>query len=440
MSGILPAEETAVSIVTKLQKNGFESYFAGGCVRDKLMNRNPEDFDIATQATPEEIAKLFSNTIPVGSSFGVMVVVKKGIQYEVATFRNEHGYSDGRHPDIVQFTTPEEDASRRDFTINGMFFNPLENKIIDYVNGQEDIKNKIIRAIGDPDKRFTEDRLRLMRAIRFAVRLNFSIEKNTWNAIKANAEHINTISPERIREETTKILMGPRAGIAVKLLQKAGLLKMILPEAEAMIGVEQPVEYHPEGDVFEHTCLLLDGMHEPDEILAWAAFLHDIGKPVTYRRAKDRIRFNNHNRAGSIMAEKICRRLRFSNESTDAICNCIDNHMNFMHVRNMRPSTLKRLIRRPTFFNELELHRLDCESSHGDISNWEFLKEKSSLYKEEEIRPDPLINGHDLIKAGYKPGRLFKEILNEVESLQLEDRITDKEQAIKWVLENYKRG
>ncbi len=426
-------EETAVSIVKKLRKEGFKSYFAGGCVRDKLMNLKSTDYDIATEATPDDVSSIFKKTIPVGVDFGVVVVVYNKKMYEVATFRNDSSYSDGRHPDSVEFTNDEEDAKRRDFTINGMFYDPLTDTIIDYVDGKKDIKKKIIRAIGSPLKRFSEDALRMIRAVRFAVRFDFKIEEETLSAIKTHAGSIKKISPERIREEMTKILVGKNSGNALKLLYKTGLLQEILPEVVAMYGVEQPKEFHPEGDVFEHTVIMLNEIKNNNEILAWSVLLHDVGKPKTFFRASDRIRFNNHNRVGARIAEKICKRLKFSNNATDAIYKCVDNHMNFMNVQKMRVSTLKKMMRYPTFKDELELHRLDCFASHGDLSNWKFLKEKLSTFKEDEISPKLFISGKDLIKSGYKPGPIFNKILNEVEVLQLENKINNKEQALEYV-------
>jgi poly(A) polymerase len=433
-----PLEETATQIVRKLRNLNYETYFAGGCVRDKIMNREPKDFDIATSATPREISALFPHTIPVGIAFGVVVVVEKGLQYEVATFRDDEGYSDGRHPDKIRFASALEDAKRRDFTLNGMFYDPIDDKIIDYVEGQNDIAQKKIRCIGDPETRFGEDHLRMLRAIRFAARFEFSIDENTFNAIKRNTNKILEVSSERIGAEITKMITSKGSGNAVRLMRKSGLLQEVLPEVDALAGVMQPEKFHPEGDVFEHTCILLDLLESPDVTLAWSALLHDIGKPATFYEAKDRIRFHNHARVGSLLAEKIGERLHFSNELIQNIKECVDNHMNFMNVLQMRPSTLKRLLRRPTFADELELHRLDCAASHGDLSNWNFLKEQISTLKEEEIKPEPLIRGEDLIKAGFMPGPIFKKILTEVENLQLENSISTPEEAVSWVINNYK--
>jgi poly(A) polymerase len=433
-------EETAVSIVKKLRDHGYESYFAGGCVRDKYMNIEPKDYDIATRAEPHEVAAIFTHTLSVGAHFGVMIVLKGQTQYEVATFRSDHGYSDGRHPDEVRFTTAEEDARRRDFTLNGMLYDPLSGKLVDFVHGCEDIHARIIRAIGDPDTRFSEDYLRMVRAVRFSARFGFSIEPRTLAAITLHASSIVKVSPERIHDELTKILTGPRAGTALRLLHECGLLVHLLKEVADMVGVKQPEAFHPEGSVFNHVCLMLDMLESPSEVLAWSVLLHDVGKPATFYEAKDRIRFHNHNRVGALISVSIAKRLRFSNDLADAVEACVDNHMNFMNVVKMRPSTLKRLLRRPTFIDELELHRLDCLASHGDISNWEFLKEKTLTLKAEEIRPVPLINGKDLIALGYKPGPLFKKILHDVESLQLEDAFSDKQAALEWVQNNFERG
>lgn len=439
MSSGFSSQEEAASIVRNLRLHGYESYFAGGCVRDRVMNRQPKDYDIATSATPQEIAALFPNTIGVGASFGVMIVLGQSGQYEVATFRTDMGYSDGRHPDAVRFSSAREDAQRRDFTLNGMFYDPLEDRVIDHVGGCADIEGKTIRAIGDPLHRFKEDRLRMLRAVRFAARFGFGIETETYKAIVLQASAIHCVSAERIRDEMTKILIGPRAGWALRCLLETGLLREILPEIAALSGVRQPQQFHPEGDVFEHTCVLLDRMVEPTNVLAWAGLLHDVGKPATYHEAPDRIRFHNHHLVGAKMADEICLRLKFSNEERAQIVACVENHMAFMNVQVMRPSTLKRLLRRPTFNDELELHRLDCLASHGDISNFVFLEKALEGFAEEEIRPPRLITGKDLIEAGYNPGPRFKEILEEVETLQLENKLHNHDEAMKWVLENYQQ-
>ncbi len=368
-----------------------------------------------------------------------MIVLGQAGQYEVATFRTDVGYSDGRHPDAVRFSSAREDARRRDFTLNGMFYDPVEDKVIDYVGGCADIERKTIRAIGDPLHRFEEDRLRMLRAVRFAARFGFDIEEKTYNALVSQASEIHCVSAERIRDEMTKILVGPRAGWAVRCLRETGLLREILPEIAALYGVRQPEQFHPEGDVFEHTCILLDRMVQPTNVLAWAGLLHDVGKPATYHEAPDRIRFHNHPLVGARMADEICLRLKFSNEERGQIVACVENHMAFMNVQVMRPSTLKRLLRRPTFNDELELHRLDCLASHGDISNVDFLRKALENFRDEEIRPPRLITGNDLIKAGFKPGPRFKEILEEVETLQLENKLHDHDKAMEWVLENHQK-
>jgi len=430
----------AVAIVKKLCDKGFSALFAGGYVRDRIMtgdNTVIGDIDIATNAKPQTIARLFSHTIGVGEQFGVMVVVEDGIPFEVATFRADIGISDGRHPDTVVFTDAQEDALRRDFTINGMFYDPVAEKIIDYVDGRSDIDKRIIRSIGDPYQRFKEDYLRMLRAIRFAARFDFTIDPDTWNALCENAEKIQQISPERIFAEIDKMLCQANPGKALELLMKSGLLREVLPEVAALEGVKQPPEFHPEGDVFRHTKICLDMMPpQPTPVLAWSALLHDIGKPSTIVFA-DRIRFNNHDRVGALLASSVLRRLKASNALIDSVCACIDNHMNFMNVMRMRLSTLKKFLSRPTIYDELELHRADCQASHGDIQNYYFVKEKLSLMASEVIKPPPLIGGRDLIELGFIPGPLFGEILEYVYDLQLEEKVTTKDQAINAVKEHF---
>lgn len=433
----------AVSIVKKLCSRGFQAFFAGGFVRDLLMKGEEAaagDIDIATNAKPETIAKLFSHTIGVGEQFGVMVVLEDGIPFEVATFRADIGITDGRHPESVVFTDAKEDALRRDFTINGMFYDPLEEKVIDYVGGRADIDKRVIKSIGDPELRFSEDYLRMLRAVRFAARFGFEIDKSTWDALCRNAEKIRRISPERIFAEIDKMLCQANPGKSMQLLSDSGLLQEVLPEVAALAGVEQPPEFHPEGDVFIHTRICLEYLpQKPSSVLAWSALLHDVGKPSTMV-ISDRIRFNNHDRAGSQIACSVLKRLKASNALTDAVCACIDNHMNFMNVTKMRLSTLKKFLSRPTIEDELELHRADCLASHGDISNYYFVKEKLSEMALETIKPHPLLGGRDLIELGLKPGPLFGGILEYVYDLQLEEKVTTREQAITAVRARYLTG
>ena len=424
----------ARSIAKTLKDKGFTAYFAGGCVRDHLMGRRPQDFDIATTAKPEEVEKIFRRTIPVGKQFGVMIVVEEEIPFEVATFRCEGGYQDGRHPTQVSFTQPEEDAKRRDFTVNGMFYDPSLEKVIDFVGGMKDLPKKVIRAIGDPEARFEEDKLRLLRAIRFASTLGFEIETKTWEALRKNASKIHEVSPERIREELVKIFTRSGAARGFMLLSESGLMKEILPEVEAMRGVKQPENFHPEGDVFEHTRLLLEHLHPPvSAILAFSALFHDIGKPKTSAIRKGRLTFYEHSEEGAKIACEIMRRLRFSNEEIDGVSECVANHMKFMDVQKMRAGKLKQFISRPYFNEEMELHRVDCTASHGMLDNLTFLQGKLKEYEHEELKPKPLVNGNDLIELGMKPGRAMKPILEELYELQLEGTHKTREEALTWL-------
>ncbi len=424
----------ALAIAATLRKNGFVAYFAGGCVRDYLMGQAPQDFDIATTATPEEVERLFPKTVPVGKQFGVMLVVDSDIPFEVATFRCEGGYQDGRHPTHVAFTRPEEDAKRRDFTVNGLFYDPFASKVIDFVNGVDDIPKKIIRAIGNAEVRFHEDKLRLLRAIRFASTLGFEIEEKTWEAVKKHAPEIHAVSPERVREELVKIFTRAGAARGFVLLSESGLMKEILPEIEAMKGVAQPENFHPEGDVYEHTRLLLENLHPPvSTMLAFSALLHDVGKPKTSAIRKGRLTFYEHSEEGAKIAELMMKRLRFSNEEISGVCECISNHMKFMDVKKMRAGKLKQFISRPYFNEEMELHRIDCLASHGMLDNYGFLQEKLKEYEHEELKPKPLVNGNDLIAMGMSPGPAMKPILEELYELQLEGAHKTRDEALAWL-------
>ena len=423
----------AVQIAAKLKDKGHIAYFAGGCVRDHLMSKQPEDFDIATDASPDAVEKLFKKTVPVGKQFGVMLVVEKQIQFEVATFRTESGYLDGRHPTEVRFSAPEDDAMRRDFTVNGLFYDPFEKKIIDFVDGQKDIEKKVIRAIGDPKKRFEEDKLRLLRAVRFASSLDFEVETKTWEAVREYASTVSQVSMERIRDEVSKILTRPGAGRGLELLSSSGLLKEILPEVEAMKGVQQPPEFHPEGDVFVHTRMLLEKLENPTLVLALAALFHDVGKPPTFAVRKDRITFYEHAPLGAKMTENILKRLRFPNSVIEDVSVCVANHMKFADVQKMRSGKLKRFVTRDTFVEEMELHRIDCLSCHGILDNYVFLKDKIQEYQKEDLKPKPLLNGNDLITLGMKPGPAMKPFLEEVYELQLEGQFKGREEALDWV-------
>ena len=459
--------EFANSIVSALRERGHQAYLVGGCVRDLLLGREPADYDVATDARPDDVMRIFPETYAVGAQFGVVLVPapeRSNISVipsadetshseassesrnlllgrapkstvEVATFRCDAGYSDGRHPDEVRFTNdPREDVQRRDFTINGLLLDPIENKVLDYVGGQDDLKSKIIRAIGDPAVRFAEDKLRMLRAVRFAARFEYTIEPATFASIQRLATQINQVSRERVSDELTRMLTEGHARRAFELLDETGLLREVLPEIDAMKEIEQPPEFHPEGDVFVHTLLMLEKLPQPCRAaLAWGVLLHDVGKPPTFRRAPDRIRFDEHARVGTKMTEAICRRLRFSNDETKQIVALVENHMRFGDAERMNPSTFKKFIRLPHFEQHLELHRLDCESSHRNLRLYNFTREKMNSLPPEEVRPKPLVTGEDLIAAGYTPGPQFKEILAAVEDAQLDGKLQSKPEAMQLV-------
>jgi poly(A) polymerase len=434
----------AIDIIRTLRERQHQAYLVGGCVRDLLLGREPADYDVATDATPEEVMRIFPQTYAVGAQFGVVLVPYKNERgsgsVEVATFRSDGAYSDGRHPDEVRFSkTPAEDAQRRDFTINGMLLDPLNgNQVLDYVGGRDDLRAGVVRTIGDPNRRFAEDKLRMLRAVRFAARFGYAIAPETFAAVRQHAAEIHQVSRERVRDELTKMLTEGNARRAFELLDESGLLHEVLPEIEATKGVEQPPQFHPEGDVWTHTLILLEGL-EPNSspTLAWGALLHDIGKPPTFRRAPDRIRFDNHADIGSKMAEAICQRLRMSNDETEQIVAIVANHMKFPEMPKMRESTLKRFLRQPKFDEHLAMHRLDCLASHGDLALYDFAKEKLANTPPEQIRPQPLLTGHDLIAAGYSAGPRFKQMLSEVEDAQLEGRLGTKQEAMELVLQRF---
>jgi poly(A) polymerase len=447
-------KDFAISIVQTLRQRGFQAYLVGGCVRDLVLGREPKDYDVATDALPGQVMSIFPQTYAVGAQFGVVLVPapeenatkdaapghsSKSRTIEVATFRSDIGYSDGRHPDGVQFSRdPRQDVARRDFTINGMLLDPLSGpapgKVLDYVGGRADLKAKVVRTIGEPEHRFGEDKLRMLRAVRFAARFEYSIDPATFAAMKKLANQLDVVSRERVRDELTRMLTEGHGRRAFLLLDESGLLQYVLPEISAMKGVEQPPEFHPEGDVFVHTLLLLENLPQPCPMtLAWAALLHDVGKPPTFRRAPDRIRFDDHVQVGVKMAEEICRRLRFSSDETQQILALVDNHMRFGHVHRMKQSTLKRFLRMPSFDEHLALHRADALASHGDLSTYEFLQEKRSEIPEEAMKPAPLVTGDDLIAAGHIPGPRFREILSAVEDAQLEGRVSSREEALTFV-------
>lgn len=430
----------AISIARRLQQAGHAAYFAGGCVRDELLGLDPHDYDIATSATPAEVQKIFPKTLAVGAHFGVILVMEHGHAFEVATFRSDHEYLDGRRPEAVTFSTPEEDAERRDFTINGMFHDPVADEIIDFVGGQADLKARVLRAIGDPVARFQEDKLRLLRAVRFAARFDCEIDPATWEAVRAHAADIHAVSAERVRGELVKTLVHPNRLRGFDLLDQSGLLGEILPEIEALKGCEQPPQFHPEGDVFVHTRRMIELLPPgASATLALSVLFHDIGKPPTFRyhAHEDRIRFNGHDRVGAEMTERVMERLRFSRAETGRVVEAVRQHMVFKDVRNMRTAKLKRFMAREGFEDELELHRVDCLSSHGALDNYDFLKAKAEEFASEPLIPPPLVTGRDLIALGWKPGPHFGPVLEAAQTAQLEGTITTPEDALEWVKQNH---
>jgi poly(A) polymerase len=438
----------ANSICDTLRRSGYQALLVGGCVRDLLLGHEPADYDVTTDATPEQVMALFPESIAVGAQFGVILIPRDGLKFEVATFRSDVSYSDGRHPDRVVYSkNPQEDVQRRDFTINGLLMRHDTGEVLDFVSGQADLKAKVIRAIGEPDRRFTEDKLRMMRTVRFAARFGFEIEAATFRALRRHVGEIHQVSPERLREELTKLLTEGAARRAFELLDEACLLQQVLPEIGAMKGVQQPPQYHPEGDVWIHTRMMLEGLPAGTApTLAWGLLLHDVGKPPTFQSAAetgDRIRFNNHVEVGVRMAEAICRRLRFSNEDTEQILALVDNHMKFGAVEEMRVSTLKKFVRLPHFEEHLALHRLDCLSSHRHLESYDFVRRFLEVTPPEQVRPERLLTGDDLQAMGFRPGPLFAQILRALEDVQLEGQIRTREQAEEYVLNNFgskKRG
>jgi len=399
------------------------------------MGVDPHDYDIATDARPEQVQALFPRTVAVGAHFGVIVVVQDGTEFQVASFRADGIYIDGRRPESVTFSSPEQDAERRDFTVNGMFFDPLRGEIIDYVGGRRDLDERVLRAIGDPASRIREDRLRMLRAVRFATVLGFEIESETWRAVCENSDSIHDVSAERIREELVKILLHPQRVRGFDLLDRSGLLREVLPEVESLKGCEQPPQFHPEGDVFVHTRIMLGLLPEQVSLpLVFSVLLHDIGKPPTYAvDPTGRIRFNGHDRIGATMAERLMERLRFPRAEIDATVEAVGQHMVFKDVKEMRVAKLKRFMARPHFEDELELHRVDCTSSHGALDNYDFLRAKREEFANEPLIPEPLLTGRDLIALGMKPGPQFSKILEAVQSRQLEGTLTSHDDAMAWV-------
>jgi poly(A) polymerase len=424
------SKDLARFIVERLRAASHAAYFVGGCVRDLLLGREPKDFDVATSAEPDQLLRLFPRADRVGAHFGVVLVHHDGAHVEVATFRSDLEYLDGRHPEGVRFETdPREDAVRRDFTINALLLDPISGEILDFVHGREDLAAGIVRAIGDPERRFREDHLRLLRAVRFAARFGFRIEPQTFSSIRHLAPLIHDVSAERIRDEIARILTEGGARRGFELLDTTGLLHEVLPEIEAMKGVEQPPEYHPEGDVWVHTLIMLEGLREPSLELALGVLLHDVGKPVTFRIA-ERIRFDGHVERGIEIAHGLLTRLRFPNAVVEQAEALIANHMKFADAPRMRESTLKRFLRMPEFEEHMELHRLDCLSSHGSLDNYDFVRRRQTEVPPEQLKPPPLLTGRDLIAAGYKPGPMFGVVLREIEDAQLEGRIATRDEAL----------
>jgi poly(A) polymerase len=411
-------------------------------VRDLLLGREPTDYDVTTDAAPHQVMGLFSEHVAVGAQFGVILIPREELKVEVATFRSDIGYSDGRHPDCVAFSkTAEEDVQRRDFTINGLLMRHDTGEVLDYVGGQADLRARVIRAIGEADRRFAEDKLRMLRAVRFAARFGFEIEPATLRAIRRHMEEIRQVSPERLRDELTKMLTEGAARRAFELLDVTGLLQQVLPEIGAMKGVEQPPQYHPEGDVWIHTRLMLEGLPAGvSSTLAWGVLLHDVGKPPTFKSASetgDRIRFDGHVDVGVRMTEEICHRLRFSNEDTEQILALVENHMRFKDVESMRASTLKRFVRLPHFDEHLALHRLDCLSSHGNLDSYDLVRRFIAETPPEQVRPERLITGDDLQAMGFRPGPVFSQILGSLEDAQLEGQVKTREEAAQFVLKQF---
>ncbi|HEU5412060.1 MAG TPA: CCA tRNA nucleotidyltransferase [Candidatus Acidoferrales bacterium] len=439
----MKARELAESICARLRQAGYQALFNGGCVRDLILGREPADYDVSTDATPERVQQLFPDSLAVGAQFGVIVVVENSAQVEVATFRSDIGSADGRHPERVEFSSsPEQDVRRRDFTVNGLLMDPRDGRILDYVGGQSDIKARIIRAIGDPELRFEEDKLRMARAVRFAARLSYAIEPRTFGAIRKLAPKISQVSQERLRDELTKMLTEGAARRAFELLDETGLLRELLPEVAKMKGVPQPPQFHPEGDVWTHTLLMIEKLPAGvPRTLAWGVLLHDVGKPPTFRPPSgpnDRIRFDEHVEIGVRMAEEICRRFRFSNDDAEQIAALVANHMRFKDVPQMRDSTLKRFARLPRFEEHLELHRVDCLSSHGNLSSYDFIQSFLAKTPPQEVRPPRLLTGDDLKQMGFQPGPKFKEILAFVEDAQLEGKIANSDDARRLVQREFR--
>ena len=434
--------QLANSVCETLLRHGHQALLVGGCVRDLLLKREPADYDVATDATPEQVMQLFPESVGVGAQFGVVLVQRGECKVEVATFRTDVGYTDGRHPDqVVYARTAAEDVSRRDFTINGLLMRHDTGEVLDFVSGQADLQAHVIRAIGDPARRFTEDKLRMLRGVRFAARFAYQIEPETFAAIQKLAPEIHSVSAERIREELTRLLTEGAARRGFELLDESGLLHELLPEITATKGVAQPPQYHPEGDVWIHTRMMLEGLPAgASPTLAWGVLLHDVGKPPTFRPASvtgDRIRFDGHVEVGVKMADEICHRLRFANNDTKQVQALVANHMKFKDVAQMRKATLKRFVRQPGFAEHLELHRLDCGASHGNLDAFHAVRSFLAETPPEQVRPPRLLTGDDLREIGYVPGPDFQRILAALEDAQLEGTIQTREEAENFVRESH---
>ena len=470
------SEACAARIVEKLRAAGYSAYFVGGCVRDRLMGIVPRDYDIATSAPPRQVGRLFPQTVAVGAAFGVIRVLEEGGSYEVATFRSDGSYPDGRRPGRVTYSSdPELDVQRRDFTINGLLYDPSSGQVLDFVGGEQDIRSGVIRTIGSAERRFREDKLRLVRAVRFAARFGYELETETLAALREQAEEVTRVSPERIREELVRMLTEGRAAAGIRGLHEVGLLVHLLPEVTDLQGVPQPPEFHPEGDCWVHTLLMLDLMDRsgatrenvlrgteppglpgdrpvalssaphgmalisyPSVTLAMGVLLHDIGKPPTFER-RDRIRFNRHAEVGARMALRVCERLRFSRKQQERITALVRDHLKFIDLPRMRASTLKRFLGQESFEEHLELHRLDCLGSHGNLDNWKLAAATLDRSEPEELHPQPILTGNDLIQMGYVPGPVFREILGSLRDAQLENRVKTRRQAKAWVSARFTR-
>ncbi len=433
----MSAREKAIFVVQSLRQEGHEAYFAGGSVRDMLLGKAPQDYDITTSARPEDIQRIFTDTIPIGAQFGVILVLLDGHPFEVASFRHDGPYVDGRRPSHVRYGSLEEDVRRRDFTINGMVYDPLDDRVIDLVEGRRDLDQRRIRAIGDPEQRFQEDRLRMIRAVRFAASLNFVIEDSTFAAVQRLAPTIVDIAAERRGDEITRILTEGGAQRGFELLDATGLLKVLLPEVEALKGTWQSPDYHPEGDVFQHTMLLLSHLEAPSETLAFGCLLHDVAKPACLRQDGERVTFYGHTEKGAVMAEEILKRLKRGRAIWERVSYLVRNHLRHVQAPEMRLSTLKRFLREDGIDELLELARIDALSSNGDLRYYQFCKERLAELDHEEIRPAPLVRGGDLIALGLTPGPIFSEILRRIEDHQLGGDLGSREEALEWVKRHY---